>query len=512
MAERPVVIIGGGLAGMTVAKELLQQDVPVVILEGDTRLGGKAGSEQRHGVSMDHGYHVFPGWYLNTRQLIRELGIEGNLVDMDRFFHLMKGEFPHFIPFYEPSSVSRVIKNLSSGLMPWTESLLSFYYGIDLASQAFTYRGFLDRVSSSGFLRSRFYATERMAVFHQQTLLQQSAIPDYEISAMTTQKLAQAALATLTPIFSIMNGTLQEKFIQPFEQHLRDLGAEIRFNRCVRKLMLSDGGRVAGLQLDDGTFLDGVGAEDVFVLATPVEVTTSLVDDKVLAAEQHSPVTDGDEPKRLADLVKLKTAHMAAMDLYLKRRIPHIPANHVTLFESRYGLSFIDVSQHWHGLKHTTLSVISSDFEPLRALREDEVADYLLAELQEYIPEIESGDIDRWYLDPNLAAPLFVNTVGAWFFRPGTRTRIENLYVAGDYCRTEADLATMESAVMSGLSTARDLLRDERRGASAGPIPLKLPPRWQLLALKYLALPAIAPLGAWYWLQRQIAENLFPEQ
>jgi hypothetical protein len=107
---------------------------------------------------------------------------------------------------------------------------------------------------------------------------------------------------------------------------------------------------------------------------------------------------------------------------------------------------------------------------------------------------------------------LFINTVGAWFFRPGTRTRIQNLYVAGDYCRTQADLTSMEGAIISGLSTARDLLEAEQLGASAGPLPLKLPSRWKLLLLKAVCFPLIGPIGAWYWLRKRLAAILRAEE
>lgn len=80
-----VIIIGGGLAGMTIAKEVVKQGLPVTILEAATRLGGKAGSDRnKNGAWEDHGYHVFPGWYLNTRALLKELNATKNLIDVDR--------------------------------------------------------------------------------------------------------------------------------------------------------------------------------------------------------------------------------------------------------------------------------------------------------------------------------------------------------------------------------------------------------------------------------------------
>ena len=42
----PVVIVGGGIAGLAAAYELSRQQVPFLILEGGPRLGGVIFSEQ----------------------------------------------------------------------------------------------------------------------------------------------------------------------------------------------------------------------------------------------------------------------------------------------------------------------------------------------------------------------------------------------------------------------------------------------------------------------------------
>ena len=97
--------------------------------------------------------------------------------------------------------------------------------------------------------------------------------------------------------------------------------------------------------------------------------------------------------------------------------------------------------------------------------------------------------------------------VGAWRFRPGTRTRLESLYIAGDYCRSEADLTTMESAVGSALATARDLLKDAGLDTQVGPISLDLPSRAKLLLMKWSLFPMVAPLGLYYWLRALVRRH-----
>ena len=90
-----------------------------------------------------------------------------------------------------------------------------------------------------------------------------------------------------------------------------------------------------------------------------------------------------------------------------------------------------------------------------------------------------------------------LNTVGAWQHRPVAKTGIRNLFMAGDYCRTDADLTTMESAVLSGLNAAQAILARDGKTPDVGPLPLESPPLALLVLGKYLALPLIAPIGLW---------------
>lgn len=494
MTQPRVVIIGGGLAGMTVAKELLKQHIPVVILEAADHLGGKAAADTKDGPFVEHGYHLFPAWYTNTRRLLRELKIESNLIDIHKFHQIQEGKFPHFTTFRELSSLSNVWENIRSGILPWPEVLLNFYFILDLCSQSFENRKFLDKVSVNGFLRSRFYATENLANYNHQTVLQASSIPSYDLSAKTLQKLAQCWIRERSPLVSILNGNLQDKFISPFKKFIHDQGVVIKYNKRVKGLEITEG-KVSGVRFDAGIPEEKTSTEDIFVLATPPEVTFRFVDEKVYAAERAKP--DAKE-KLLAELIHLESAPMAGLTLYLNRRITYrdgenqerdLPKEHVNLYDSQYKTSFIDISQHWEMPDDkTVLSIIASNFAPLKNLSEAEMTHHIIEELRKYITCIDQKDIGPAHLRPNVETPLFLNTVGAWHFRPITKTRIANLYIAGDYCQSDADLTTMESTVFSGLATARDILCSRGLKPEVLPVDLKTPRRELLLLGKYLFL------------------------
>ncbi len=57
--ERPVVVVGGGPAGLTAGYLMSKQDKPVIVLESTDQVGGIARTEVRDGFRFDLGGHRF---------------------------------------------------------------------------------------------------------------------------------------------------------------------------------------------------------------------------------------------------------------------------------------------------------------------------------------------------------------------------------------------------------------------------------------------------------------------
>ena len=83
MPQLTAVVVGGGLAGMVIARELALRRWRVVLLEKSNRLGGKAGADIKDGRLVEHGYRVFPKWYPNVRAIVDRIGVR--LIDFDRY-------------------------------------------------------------------------------------------------------------------------------------------------------------------------------------------------------------------------------------------------------------------------------------------------------------------------------------------------------------------------------------------------------------------------------------------
>jgi squalene-associated FAD-dependent desaturase len=85
MTRREVVVIGGGLAGITAAMALRDAGLGVTVLESRPRLGGAASSYARGSMTIDNGQHVFLRCCTAYQELLARLGMTGSVAIQDRF-------------------------------------------------------------------------------------------------------------------------------------------------------------------------------------------------------------------------------------------------------------------------------------------------------------------------------------------------------------------------------------------------------------------------------------------
>jgi squalene-associated FAD-dependent desaturase len=80
-----IVVIGGGLAGITAAIALREMGAEVTLAEARPRLGGATTSFSRGGLIVDNGQHVFLRCCVAYRGLLARLGMTGAVALQDRF-------------------------------------------------------------------------------------------------------------------------------------------------------------------------------------------------------------------------------------------------------------------------------------------------------------------------------------------------------------------------------------------------------------------------------------------
>ncbi len=482
-----ITIVGGGLAGMAAAHSLLERGCKVTIYEGSDRLGGKAGSSIVDGVYEDHGYHVFPPWYLNIWQLLNKINAADNFIKFNGYFQLRAGQFPKFRELQNMTSPIWAIRNLFAGILRPADMVLLYYTVLDMLSHKFDKSNFLDETSVIGFIQSRFYRDLEVVDELRELILKASSSPGYYFSARTLQTEFNAMLEYSEYLFAITTRSLQQDFIDPFKAVLeQNPNCTIKLNQTLTKMIPKDG-RIAQLTFQDKNGQEYIEEIDWLVMTIPFKQLTDLLDVPLFELDPD-----------LFRLKYLNASPMVALSIYTKEPIPDLPKEHVILSQSKYGLSFIDIGKSRPGFEgKTVLNVVASDYISLIGVPDDVATNALITEMERYVPHLKDN-IERTYLQPHLEQPLFQNDVGAWEYRPVSgETGINNLFLAGSYCRNPIDLASMEGAFSSGLIAAESVRKSLGLKEPVSVLQPKRANQFLLTLLKYILWPGIVITKLW---------------
>lgn len=498
-------------------------------------------------VFHEHCYHMFLNWYHNFWQLMRDIGRERSQAfkPLNEVAHLFPGETSvgsRLRYLTSLGSVDSIGDNLLSGVASVPDMFLWFYALADLVSEPLQEGRYLDWASVHGFLRSRWHATEQSVMLNEYVLSKAFAIPTYLTSAFAYRSYVEFGNIEPDPMVWVPKGNSHRMLIAPLVEKLTkpdggNMPCKLNFGRKVTALETAGqeaGQRIVGLKYrpsdmrdaaGDGFHVagdddDGEGAET----AGPQQSHAFRPDYVILAvppkalAELASPLRE--RLPSLNAVRKLQSGVTAALDLHFNRRLPGIPDRHVILRGSRYGLTLFDNSQVWtdddnldpagKGQKGycTCLSVAATDFYMIDGMRKKEAIAVIIEDLRRFI-DFEDADIDysKSYLQMNDTEPLFLNEVGSEPWRPGPRTEIDNLFVAGDFCNNDIGIVSVEGAVVSGLLAARCVqarAREDRKLLAGDPemrhIPIlspQRPPRMNARFMKQVMTPLASVAKAW---------------
>lgn len=508
-AETPdVTIVGAGMAGMTAALKLLEAGFTVRVIEASDGVGGKFGAVPAKHGRHDFAWHVFSDWFRNFWSIVETIGLSktDDFAARPRLTLLRPlggtSAWPRVTTIDSIGSPETFWSNASSGIAHWSDVMLFSYGQYTLLSDATLEREeFLNRVTVNGYMRSLPYMSDVAALLHNELLLRIWAIPSYLISARAYQthlKLLAPLRASASRLL-VLRKNFEDGFWRPF---LATLNRFPGFT-LVRRARLT-GIRLASTRDRVDTIIvrhsgeTGSRTEKVrsLVVAIPAGgLLEVLADPESLSLRQEVP--------GLLGLAKLTTRPTAALDLYFKRRVDMagVDDEPVALVDdlesiyatedlaprnglaSEYGISFMNVARLWGTAHPTVLALLASEVDSLAPLGADEACRRIIAELHRYV-EFDDRDIDWDYshFQAHADAPLFVNSVGSWEYRPEVRLTnsdgtalggqvwktIRNLYLAGDYCRSQIDITSLEGAIHTGIWAAHALSRTQRAAGAVG--------------------------------------------
>jgi uncharacterized protein with NAD-binding domain and iron-sulfur cluster len=277
----------------------------------------------------------------------------------------------------------------------------------------------------------------------------------------------------------VLNGPTNEKWLSPWKNYLQHIGVKYHQGATVTGIRM-DKGKVAAaeIRLDNGEVISVTG--DYFILATPVEKAAPLIN-------QH--MVDADATLGNIGTLAKSVSWMNGVQYYLNQDV-QINKGHIILSDSEWAITCISQVQFWtdyslenrfNGKVKGVLSVDVSDWlftkykgKLAEEYQPDEVVKLVWEQLKAGLNvdgnEVLRDDmIEHYYLDRDIKwygaqghnideEPLLVNTINSWCLRPDATTQIPNFFLAGDYVRTNTDLATMEGANESARRAVNGIL------------------------------------------------------
>jgi uncharacterized protein with NAD-binding domain and iron-sulfur cluster len=488
MEAKTVVILGGGVAGLTAAHELIDRGFAVEIYEKAHNLGGKAKSNTKiysgggtgSPLPGEHGFRFFPGFYQHIPDTMSRIpfpapaiSVVANLVTAQQSA-IAQGTKPLFTflthvphtlqdwilvfddwfrrpelglrpgePEFFASCLLNFMSTCSRRRLAELEKIKWWDY-VQADSHSFQYR----KLCARGLTRSLVAMSAEVA-----STRTVGSILVQMMMSMTSQA------ATMD---RVLNAPTNDAWIEPWTDYLNSKGVQAYVDHSVQSIEF-DGTQITGVTVQ-GPEGPRMVTGDYYLAAFPVEVAQSLFTTQMR-----------DFAPSLRGILELKTEWMSGIQFYLRRDVRGC-AGHIICADSPWAITCISQPQFWSGVDMSSfgdgsiggiISVDISDWNTggcktttktaqectsaaeIAAETWAQLVDHLNATYDPLLP----GDQKDWFLDPSItfpvaanSQPLLVNTICSWTKRPQATTEIRNLFLGADYVQTNTDLATMEGA------------------------------------------------------------------
>jgi uncharacterized protein with NAD-binding domain and iron-sulfur cluster len=486
--NKRVLILGGGIGGLTAAHELSERGFAVTVLERRDVTGGKARSYGvansatggRKELPAEHGFRFFPGFYKHIPDTMRRIPsvvpgktVADHLVEASKFMLARTGhsDLVYLLRFsHDPRDWLLEIKSLMQPLGVTAAEMAYFVERLlyvltccdDRRFAELEHQSWWDFIGASS--RSRAFQ-DLLARGFTRSLV---ALRAEEGSARTVGTILLQLMLDFSQenLDRVLDGPTSEVWLTPWRELLATK-YNVTFETSTKVTeILCTNNTISAVKVQTAAGVTESRDADYYISALPVEVLRPLVSNAMKTADPA-----------LAALSNLKTAWMNGIQFYLRKDVPLVHG-HGLYPDTPWALTSISQAQFWSsrlanygdGEVRGILSVDISNWDapgilygtPAKELTSrEQIRDEVWAQLKACLNDgpvkhLQDNDVIGFSLDESIMLPnpsgvtnlepLLINTVGSWKSRPEAATKIDNFFIASDFVRTYTDLATMEGA------------------------------------------------------------------
>ncbi len=471
--SKKVAIFGGGIAGLTAAHELVERGFEVTVYEKNDILGGKARSFLLNGnlnpntqYAGEHGFRFFLHWYENFHDTLKRIPTKDNKTVYDNLVDVGEVQVDDFTFSFNKSN-----PNPTKAPVGWLKTMLSSTKRQDNE---------FEKISWDSYIDDNLRETES-----EETIKLFKNTPKLTASVHSKEASVKAIFYTLNRFFTnnglaVLNAPTNDALFDNWQNYLVEKGVKFEFNTTLNQLETEENS-VTYATISSQNKIRKINA-DYYISAVPHLDLEKVIHQKV-------------KEEKFNYLSKLQSGWQAGIIFYLNEELS-FPDGHFALSRSPWYITGISQSNYWtkeakkiyiedKNIK-LSFSLIIADWElegefiqkPAKECTLEEIVQELLHQLKTHYPtnyKSSFENIDKhlvdYTIDPAIhltgdssssnETPLFMNVVDHWEARPTAKSELENLFIAGDFAKTSAYLATMESANESGRQAANALLEKE---------------------------------------------------
>ena len=438
-------MVGGGPAGLAAAKYLADAGRTALVLEKRPILGGKLSSwRDRDGDVLETGLHSFFGGYETVHRLLRDVGISHHVLwqphtltfAMPPHFSNRVGNEPvfeafHFVDAPSPFNGIGAVLNARYVFNAWEKVLFAAgTLPVLVGDQQYADRQ--DDITYSAWHRKRKMSEHMLNTFFAPMALALNFTPVDQISAEAMLRvMAYFASTRDASRAGFLDGPPNERLIEPIADHVRERGQRIESTARVKEICFSNG-RATGVRTDDGRTYE---AENVIV-ATPVHDAAKLLPAEML----RDPLVIG--------VGKLTSSPVINGHFWFDRAI----SSHTNLIFGAGTLLPVhaDLGQASPGYgwpKKSFIEVCIAPADELMPLDDETIVARVMADMNKLYPLATKERLVKAKL-VRVPKSVYRASPGAEKLRPGSRTPVENLFLAGCYTNHRFP-ASIEGALRS---------------------------------------------------------------
>lgn len=482
LTPRKVLVLGGGLAGLSTAKHLVDAGHIPIVLEARNLLGGKVAAwKDPDGDVSETGLHVFFGAYPNAMTLFQDLNISSRLQwKKHQLLFAKPRPFPESGVLVEapPPANQRLVDDDDDRWATFDfpnipapfNAAVAILSNPDLLTWPEKIKLGIGLIPAYLFGQSYVEAQEGVTV---QEWMQQRGIPDRvtdEIFLAMSKALGflgpdrlsmQCVLIALNRFLqetngsrlAFLDGSPTERLCEPLKQYIEARGGVVRTECPVTRILVNPHDKtVAGLLLQGNEVISA----DAYVNAMPVDALK-----KLLPSEWTS-------LPYFRSLIQLRGVPVINLHLWFDRKLKSSVDN-LIFSRSKILSVYADMSEacrEYSSSERSMLELVLAPAAPWMTKSDEDILQATLQELECLFPEEiradQTASVAKVVKFTCVRTPtsVYETLPGTEAYRPTQQSPISNFYCAGDFSK-QRYLASMEGAILSGKLAAKAFAEDE---------------------------------------------------